>query len=83
MVDDGDCDGITNEELEKISIIIHPPKWVGREDAAKYLGVSLNRFYELRDQGIIKMPRKVRGQKEKLYNTSDLCNALKHKDFHR
>lgn len=71
MVDSGECD-LNPDQIEEIALIVHEPKFVGREEAAKFLGVSLNRFYELRDQGIIPMPKKVRGQKEKLYSVYEL-----------
>ena len=82
MIDDGECDGITAEELTMLTEIIHRPVSVGREDAAKYLGLSLNRFHELRDQGVIPEPRKVKGQKEKLYYTSDLKKVLSDSRLH-
>jgi len=34
MIDRGDCDGITEDQLEEISILVHQPECVGREDAA-------------------------------------------------
>lgn len=77
MVDDGECDHITPEELEQIAAIIHRPQYLGREDAARYLKVSLNRFHELRDSGLIKEPKKVAGQKEKLYSMCDLKKSKK------
>ena len=72
MVDNGECDNITPEEMTMLCEIIHRPVSVGREDAAKYLGLSLNHFHELRDQGVIPEPRKIKGQKEKLYYMSDM-----------
>lgn len=72
MIDRGDCDGITEDQLEEISILVHQPECVGREDAARMLGVSLNRFYELRDAGIVPMPKKIRGRKEKMYSVYDI-----------
>jgi len=71
MVDNDKCN-LTPDQIEEIALIVHEPEFVGREEAARMLGVSLNRFYELRDQGIIPMPRKVRGQKEKLYSVYEL-----------
>lgn len=76
MIDSGDCDDITNDELDQISAIIHRPENLGREAAAKYLGISLNRFHELRDLGIIPMPIKVKGQKEKLYSVCELKKCI-------
>lgn len=76
MIEEGEFDDITTEQLEEISIIIHRPITVGREDAAKFLGLSLNRFHELRDEGVIQLPRCVKGQKEKLYYMSDLRKSL-------
>ena len=75
MIDNGECDGITPEEVEMLSEIIHRPQSMGREDAAKYLGLSLNRFHELRDCGVIPDPRKRRGFKEKEYFKCDLDKA--------
>ena len=46
MVDDGDCDNITINELQKIHATICQPKSMGREEAAKFLGVSLNMFHD-------------------------------------
>ena len=47
MIDSGECEHITPEELEMLSNIVNKPTTMGREDAAKYLGVSLNRLHEL------------------------------------
>lgn len=77
MIDDGEFEDVTNEELELISIIIHRPITMGREDAAKFMGVSLCRFHELKDLGIVAEPRKRKGFKEKEYYLSDLQKALK------
>ena len=76
MIDDGEFEDLTSKELELISTIIHRPLTMGREDAAKYMGVSLNKFHELKDYGIIPEPRKVKGFKEKAYYVSDLNKAL-------
>ena len=62
--------------MEKISIIIHKPEALGREAAAKFLGISLNRFHELRDEGIIPCPKKRQGFKEKEYYTRDLEKCM-------
>ena len=75
MIDEGECGHITAEEFAIISEIIHAPKSCGREDAAKYLGVSLNRFHELRDDGVILPARKRRGFKELEYFMVDLKKA--------
>jgi hypothetical protein len=83
MVDEGEFEDLTSTELELISTIIHRPLTMGREDAAKYLGVSLNRFHELKDMGIIAEPRKIKGFKEKAYYVSDLNKALQTKGFRR
>lgn len=64
-------------DIELISCLIHRPLTMGREDAAKFMGVSLNRFHELKDLGIIAEPRKRKGFKEKEYYVSDLQKALK------
>lgn len=75
MIDSGECDHITAEQLAMISEIVHAPQSMGREDAAKYLGVSLNRFHELRDQGVIPPARSRKGFKEKEYFVCDLKKA--------
>lgn len=76
MIDDDEFKDLSNKDLENISAIIHSPKTMGREDAAKYLGISLNKLHELKDLGIISEPRKVKGFKEKHYYTSDLDKSL-------
>jgi len=78
MVDNGECANLTQEELDTISAIIHQPRTCGREAAAEYLGLSLNRFHELRKAGIIRDPRKVKGLKEKMYYLADLKEAKEH-----
>jgi len=75
MVDNDECD-LTPDQIEEITILIHEPRFVGRDEAARMLGVSMNHFYELRDAGKIPMPRKVRGQKEKLYSVYELKKYL-------
>lgn len=76
MIDNGEFIELSEKDLENISIIIHNPITVGREEAAKFLGISLNRFHELRDEGIIPEPRKRKGFKEKEYYLSDLKKCL-------
>lgn len=76
MIDNDEFEDLSDRELELISTIIHRPLTMGREDAAKYMGVSLNKFHELKDYGIIAEPRKVKGFKEKAYYVSDLKKAL-------
>ena len=80
LVDRGECDHISVSELEIIANIVHQPVSVGREDAAKYLGVSLNRFHELRNNGTVKEPKKVKGKKELAYSMVDLKEAKKRID---
>lgn len=77
MIDNGEFEDLTNEELEQISILIHRPEVLGREEAAKFLGISLNRFHELRNLGVIPPPRKRKGFKEMAYYMSDLRKCLK------
>jgi len=72
MIDDGECDNVSVEDLELISILINHPTTMGREAAAEFLGVNLNEFHKLRRDGIICEPRKVVGFKELHYYTSDL-----------
>lgn len=91
MIDAGDCDNITAEELDEISSIINRPATMGREDAAKLLGVSLNRFHDLRSthkfedktKFIIDPPRSVKGQKEKMYYRRDLLKSLEYIKLHK
>ena len=77
MCRSGKCNYITPNELDILSNIIHKPETMGREEAAKYLGVSLNKFHKLKDSGIILEPRKKRGFKEREYYLSDLNKSLK------
>ena len=72
QINDEDFEELTSNDLEQISAIIHRPETVGREAAAKFLGLSLNKFHELRDAGEIPEPRKRKGFKEKEYYMSDL-----------
>lgn len=53
MINNNEFEDFSRKDLEDFSIIIHRPKTLGREEAAKFLGVSLNKFHELRDKGII------------------------------
>jgi len=72
MIDNNECDHLTDSDIETVSQLLLQPKAIGREEAAKYLGVSLNEFHKLRNEGIIKEPRKLSGFKELYYYTSDL-----------
>ena len=72
QIDEEEFEELTLEELEQISTLIHRPETMGREAAARFLGLSLNRFHELRDLGEIPEPRKRKGFKEKEYYSSDL-----------
>lgn len=76
MCRSGKCDYITPDELDILSSIMHRPETVGREEAAKYLGISLNKFHKLKDNGVILEPRKKKGFKEKEYYLSDLSKSL-------
>ena len=76
MIDNGECPKLSQYELEAISNILNPPVTMGRETAAKFLGVSLNRFHELIHEGIVSPPRKVVGFKELHYYASDLKKSL-------
>ena len=76
MIDDGKCPTLSQEELETISNILNPPVAMGRETAAKFLGVSLNEFHKLIHEGIISPPRKVAEFKELHYYASDLKKSL-------
>ena len=77
MIDEDEFEDLNDADIELISTIIHRPLTMGREDAAKYMGVSLCRFHELKDLGIITEPRKRKGFKEKEYYLSDLQKSLK------
>ena len=73
---EGRCKHITSEELSALANIIHKPEAIGREDAAKYLGISLSKFHKLKEIGIILEPKKRKGFKEKEYYLSDLHKSL-------
>jgi len=75
MIDAGECPELSQQDLDTLSTIIHQPKSYGRESASQFLGLSLNRFHELRNSGIIRDPRKVAGLKEKQYYLADLKEA--------
>ena len=77
MIEDHEFEDLSPEDLEEISMIIHRPETVGREEAARFLGVSLSKFYELRERGLIPEPRKRKGFKERAYYMSDLRKVLK------
>ena len=76
MVENGECDKISPYEIEVLSNMVNPPTVFGREDAAKFLGVSLNEFHKLIHRGIVSPPRKVVGLKELHYYKSDLKKSL-------
>jgi len=75
MIDKGECDDFSQEDLELLSALLHPPTTMGRDAAAKFLGLSLNKFHEYRDLRLIPAPRPRKGFKEKEYYTSDLRKA--------
>ena len=77
LIDNDEFIEIDDDIIEQLSNLIHRPATMGREDAARFLGISLNRFYELRDAGIIPEPRKRKGFKEKEYFITDLRKCLK------
>lgn len=83
MVDNDECEHLREEDINIISTLISGPKTMGREDAAKYLGVNLNEFHKLRNNGIIELPRKVIGFKELHYYTSDLKKSKNIIDLNR
>lgn len=72
QINDEQFEPLEIEELEEISALIHRPESVGREYAARFLGISLSRFHELRDLGEIPEPKKRKGFKEKEYYMTDL-----------
>lgn len=73
---EGKCDHITEEELAALSEIIHKPETMGREEAARFLGLSLSKFHKYRGLGLIPPPRKRKGFKELEYLVSDLRKCL-------
>ena len=75
MIDRGECANMSQQDLDTLSSIIHQPRSMGRESSAEFLGVSLNKFHELRNSGIVRDPRKVKGMKEKQYYLADLKEA--------
>jgi len=75
MIDNGECDDFSQEDLELLAALLRPPTTMGRDAAAKFLGLSLNKFHEYRDAGLIPAPRPRKGFKEKEYYTSDLRKA--------
>jgi len=76
LIDKNEFIKLNNKDLEQLSILIHNPTTMSREEAAKFLGISLNKFHEYRTLGIIPEPRKRKGFKEKEYYLSDLSNCL-------
>lgn len=73
MFRNGECDHLTLEKMAEYSASIMPPQEeVTSTEAAKVLGVSLSRFYQLVDAGLITPPRKIRGSKARLYNVDAL-----------
>jgi len=83
MIDNDECEHITEEDLDIISTLISGPKTMGRECAAEYLGISLNEFHQYRRDGVITEPRKVVGFKELHYYTCDLNKSKKIIDSQR
>ena len=77
MLDNGECDHITPQELEILSGIVNKLRCLNLTEAYKYLGVSRTRFYELRDMGIVKEPTCRAGSKEKMYSVKMLDEAKK------
>jgi hypothetical protein len=56
MIDRGECDAFSQEDLELLSTLLHPPSTMGRDEAAKFLGISLNKFHEYRSHPSAKTP---------------------------
>lgn len=77
MLEDGECDEITPEELEVIADLINKPKHLNLTEAYHHLGISRTRFYELRDAGIIEEPKCRAGSKEKTYSVKMLDRVKK------
>lgn len=75
MIDNDECNHIKDEDIDLISTLINGPRTMGREAAAKYLGINLNEFHKLRRDGIISKPKTIVGFKELHYYTSDLKRA--------
>ena len=77
MLENGECDEISPEELETIASLINKPKCLNLTEACLYLGVSRTRFYELRDSGIIEEPKCRVGSREKTYDIRKLDESKK------
>ena len=77
MLDNGECEHITPQELEMLSGIVNKPKCLNLTEAYKYLGISRTRFYEFRDDGVIEEPTCRAGSKEKMYSIKMLDEVKK------
>ena len=69
MVDRGDCDKITPEQIEQIKDVIHPINKLSADGARKHLGISRTKFYQLKAN---KLGKKVKGFKELVFDLGDL-----------
>lgn len=73
MFRNGECDHLTLEQMAEYTASIMPPQEeVTSTEAAKILRISLSRFYQLIDAGLITPPRKLRGSKARLYSVDAL-----------
>ena len=70
MIENGDCDSCPDDRIATLMDMIIP-ETMGRESAAKYLGISLNRFHDLVNSGKL-TAKKTAGFKEKSYRLEDL-----------
>lgn len=68
---------LTPEDLEKIAMLIHKPRFYHTEALADALDISRTQLYRLRRQGIIPEPRKMPGLKQKLYTSQQLLEIKK------
>lgn len=69
MIEAGECDHITPEELAILSEIIHRPQSASCDEAIRHVGISRTKFYQL---GGHKLGKKKKGFKELVYYLSDL-----------
>ena len=77
MLENGECDEISPEELETIASLINKPKYLNITDSYKYLGISRTRYYDLLTSGIIEKPERRAGSREKYHNVRKLDESKK------
>lgn len=72
LIKDGACDHLSAGELETWMKLNDIDEYLSASRAAKELGVSMNRFYDLRKAGIIPEPVKFKGLPKPVYAKSDI-----------